>query len=116
MREVILGYLSLLRLETIWNILQKWQVENFFTVTWMKFHYTNENILVRCPSNDQQLLYGEERAEDLIKLKDNITDDNGIIVSDVMRVFKGDMPAAKFEAGQQKVVISSVGHALLKLT
>ena len=37
----------------------------------------NLYILARCPSNDQQLLYDEERVDDLIKPKTNSTDDNG---------------------------------------
>ena len=58
-------------------------------------------ILARCPSNEQQILYSQERLDDIIALKQNIkTDDIEII--DKMRIFKGDKPAAQFEAGQQK--------------
>ena len=58
-------------------------------------------IFVRCPFNEQQILYSQERLDDIIALKQNIkTDDIEII--DKMRIFKGDKPAAQFEAGQQK--------------
>ena len=58
-------------------------------------------ILARCPSNEQQILYSQERLDDIIALKQNIkTDDIEII--DKMRIFKGDKPAAQFEAGQQR--------------
>lgn len=58
-------------------------------------------ILARCPSNDQQLLYAEERVEDLIALKNKVQI-KGINIHDIARIFKGDSPAAAFEAGQQK--------------
>ena len=58
-------------------------------------------IFARCPFNEQQILYSQERLDDIIALKQNIkTDDIEII--DKMRIFKGDKPAAQFEAGQQK--------------
>ena len=58
-------------------------------------------ILARCPSTDQQLLYTEERINDILKLKDPVTVD-GIEINDTMRNFKGDHPASQFEAGQRK--------------
>ena len=55
-------------------------------------------ILARCPSNDRQLLYSEERINDICQTKENII----IPIKDVVRIFKGDKPAAQLEAGQQK--------------
>ena len=58
-------------------------------------------ILARCPSNDQQILYSQERLNDITALQQKIkTDDIEII--DKMSIFKGDKPAAQFEPGQQK--------------
>ena len=59
-------------------------------------------IFGRCPSNDQQLLYSEERINDILKSKEAISTENGITVNDTVRVFKGDNPAAQLEARQQK--------------
>ena len=58
-------------------------------------------ILARCPSNEQQILYSQERLDDIIALRQNIKTDE-IEIIDEMRIFKGDKPAAQFEAGQQK--------------
>ena len=58
-------------------------------------------LIARCPSDDHQLLYCQERTVDLLQL-DRKIDYNGIVITDVMRVFKGDNPAAQFESGQQK--------------
>ena len=65
-------------------------------------------IIGRCKSNDQQLAYIETRIECLSGLETdiqlNIIDPScdGIILNDTMRFFKGDGPAAAFEAGNQK--------------
>ena len=59
-------------------------------------------IFARCPSNDQQLLYSEERIDDILKLDQKISLDNSIFIKDNTRVFKGDNPAAQLEAGHQK--------------
>ena len=57
-------------------------------------------ILARCPSNEQQILYSQERLDDIIALIQDIkTDDTEII--DKMRILKGDKRASQFEAGQQ---------------
>ena len=59
-------------------------------------------IMARCPSNEQQILYIEERLEDIFELKNTIELPDGINIKDIMRMFKGDSPARQFEAGQQK--------------
>ena len=59
-------------------------------------------LLARCPSNDQQILYSEERITDLFKMQKPIQCPNEIIINDITRFFKGDSPARQFEAGQQK--------------
>ena len=46
-------------------------------------------LLARCPSNDQQVLYSETRIEDLMDLSNNIANEDGIFIKDVMRIFKG---------------------------
>jgi len=58
-------------------------------------------LLARCPSNDQQLMYIEERMEDILDLKQDILCED-ITIVDRMRIFKGDKPASQFESGQQK--------------
>ena len=58
-------------------------------------------ILARHPSDDYQLLYTQERVSDILELDRKITH-NGISITDVMRIFKGDNPAAQFESEQQK--------------
>ena len=58
-------------------------------------------ILARCPSNDQQIMYCEERISDILQTKEKVTF-KGISFSDKVRFFKGDMPASQFEAGHQK--------------
>ena len=57
-------------------------------------------ILAQCPSNDQQILYSQERLEDIIALNKKIKNKNNIEITDKIRIFKGDKPAAQFEAGQ----------------
>ena len=58
-------------------------------------------ILGRCSSNEQQLLYGEERINDIINSKEKL-EIKGIYIEDVIHVFKGDRPAAQLEIGHQK--------------
>ena len=58
-------------------------------------------VLGRCPSNEQQLLYGEERINDTINSKKKL-EIKGIYIEDIIRVFKGDKPAAQLEIGHQK--------------
>ena len=58
-------------------------------------------ILARCPSNDQQILYCEERIEDIHHIDEEFIL-NGIPFLEKMRFFKRDMPASQFEAEQQK--------------
>ena len=59
-------------------------------------------ILARSPSNDQQLLYTDERLQDILQIQQSLTTNDGIKVHDVIRAFKGDHPASQFESGQQK--------------
>ena len=59
-------------------------------------------LLARCPSNDQQILYSEERVTDLLKMQKLIQCPNGAMINDVARFFKRNSPACQFEAGQQK--------------
>ena len=56
-------------------------------------------ILARCKSDDQQLMYGEERLEHILKLQEQISAESGIIVKDIICIFKGDKPAFQLEAG-----------------
>ena len=53
------------------------------------------------PSTDLQLMYCDTRIEDIANLKTEICIDD-IPIKDKLRFFKGDGPAAQFEAGQQK--------------
>ena len=59
-------------------------------------------ILARCPSNDLQILYSEERISDILKISEPLQSYNGLEIYDVLRSFKGDSPARQFEAGHQK--------------
>ena len=59
-------------------------------------------MLTQCQSNDNQLLYSEKRVEDLLEINTPITSSNGVLINDIMRIFKGDDPAAQLEAGHQK--------------
>ena len=63
---------------------------------------SNLYILVRCPSNDQQIMYSETTLEDILTLNNPLPTPSGIPLNDVVWVFKGHAPAAQFEAGQQK--------------
>ena len=58
-----------------------------------------ELYMLACQSNDNQLLYSEEQVEDLLEINTPITSSNGVLINDVMRIFKGDDPAAQLEAG-----------------
>ena len=60
------------------------------------------HILAHSPSNDQQLLYTDERLQDILQIQQSLTTNDGIKVHDVIRAFKGDHPASQFESGQQK--------------
>ena len=44
-------------------------------------------MLARCPSDEQQLLYSNERLADIIDLKNKV-EHNGILINAIMRVFK----------------------------
>ena len=57
-------------------------------------------LLARCPSNDQQILYSEERVTDLLKMQKPIQCLNGVMINDAARLFKGDSPTHQYEAGQ----------------
>ena len=59
-------------------------------------------ILPRSPSHDQQLLYTDERLQDILQIQQSLTTNDGIKVHDVIRAFKGDHPAFQFDSGQQK--------------
>ena len=58
-------------------------------------------LLARCLSDDHQLLYSQERINDILKLSRKI-EFQGIEISDVMEICKGESPASQFESGQQK--------------
>ena len=62
------------------------------------------HILGRCPSNEQQLLYGEKRISDIINSKNKL-ETEAIYIEYIVRVFKGDKPASQFEIGHQKGAI-----------
>ena len=57
-------------------------------------------MLDRCPSDDHQLMYSNERFADIIDLKNK--EHNGILINDIMRLFKGDNHVVQLESGQQK--------------
>ena len=59
-------------------------------------------LLARYPANDQQILYTEERLQDILNLNLTITSSKHDAIKDELHIFKGDKPAAQFEAGQQK--------------
>ena len=59
-------------------------------------------IMARCPSNEQQLLYVEERMKDILNLNEDLALPSGIKIHDVFCFFKGDAPARQFKAGHQK--------------
>ena len=74
-------------------------------------------IFDRCSATDELLMYSELRINDISKMKDPVKV-NKIEIYDEIRFFKGDGPAAQFEAGQQMggnhlcwiCDINSVGH------
>ena len=53
-------------------------------------------ILARCPSDDHQFLYIQERLDDILELDPKITH-NEISIIDAMRIFKEHYPAAQSE-------------------
>ena len=57
-------------------------------------------MLDRCPSDDHQLMYSNERFADIIDLKNK--EHNGILINDIMHLFKGDNHVTLLESGQQK--------------
>ena len=67
-------------------------------------------LLGRCPSDDHQLLYSQERINDISELSRK-NEFHGIDITDVMRIFKGDNPACKVKMGNKKMVTISVGNA-----
>ena len=58
-------------------------------------------ILARCSSEDHQLLYTQECISDILELDCKITH-NGISITDVTQIFKGDNLAAQFQSGLQE--------------
>ena len=60
--------------------------------------------MTTCPANEQQLLYIEERMNDILNLNEDLALPSGITIHDVFRFFKGDVPARQFKAGHQKGV------------
>ena len=72
-------------------------------------------MLARCPSDDHELLYSNERLADIVGVKNKV-EHNGISINDIMCVFRGDNPAAQLEIAQQKMAIIFVGNALYLLT
>ena len=54
-------------------------------------------MLDRCPSDDHQLMYSNERFADIIDLKNK--KHNGILINDIMRLFKGDNHVVQLESG-----------------
>ena len=59
------------------------------------------HILARTPATDQQLLYSQDRLEDILDLKTPIEVD-GIYLHDTLRTCYGDLHASQFKSGQQK--------------
>ena len=60
------------------------------------------HILASSPSNDQQLLYTDERLQDILQIQQSLTTNDGIKVHDVIRAFKDDHPGSQSKSGQQK--------------
>ena len=73
-------------------------------------------ILARCPSDDHQLLYTQERVNDILDIDRKITH-NGISITDVMCIFKGITQLPSLRLGNRKTGIIFVGnaHCLLHL-
>ena len=59
----------------------------------------------------------KEIYENLIELKAHVKVNGDLNINDKLRVFKGDEPAAQFEAGQEKMETITVFHVeyMLKL-
>ena len=66
------------------------------------FEKPQVHLLARCLSDDQQILYIEERLQDIRNLNLTITSSKYAAIKDELCILKGDKPAAQFEAGQQK--------------
>ena len=56
-------------------------------------------IIARCLSDEQQLLYVEERMNAILNLNKDLALPSSITIHDVFRFFKCDAPACQFEAG-----------------
>ena len=69
-----------------------------------EFEKPELHMLARCQSNYNRLLYSEERVEDLLEINTPVTSTNGVLINDVMRIFKGDDPAAQLQTGHEKGV------------
>ena len=52
--------------------------------------------MARYPSNDQQLAYSEKWTHDISMTKEKTEIDN-IVIEDVLRIFKGNNPAAELD-------------------
>ena len=59
-------------------------------------------MLARCQPNDDQLLYSEDEVEDLLEINAPITSSNGVLINDIIRIFKGDDPTSQLDTGHQK--------------
>ena len=46
------------------------------------------HIMARCPSNEQQVLYVEERMNDILNLNEDLVLPGGITIYDAFRIFK----------------------------
>ena len=58
-------------------------------------------LIAYCPATDQQLLYLSLRLTDIIELKEELSTSNGLILTDMLRFFKGGSPARQFETAQK---------------
>ena len=59
-------------------------------------------ILACCPSNDQHILYSEERISDILKIIESLQFYNDLEMYDVLRSFKWGFSAGQFKAAHQK--------------
>ena len=73
-------------------------------------------LLARCPSDDHQILYSQERINDILELSPKI-EFHGIEITDVMQIFKGENPtqSLNLKVGNKKMGTLSVAnvHCLL---
>ena len=67
-------------------------------------------LLARCLSDDHQLLYSQEQINDILELSWKV-EFQGIEITDVMPIFKGDNPACQLKVGNKKMGTISVGNA-----